>query len=94
MSLRKLKYHEQKLLKKVDFLQWKSDQVRRSRNHSKRCSHSPSPSLTSLFAVLFASARSLRMCARYASSGATTYSARRTTPSQQPHTPASAVSCQ
>ena len=27
MSLRKLKYHEQKLLKKVDFLQWKSDQV-------------------------------------------------------------------
>lgn len=28
MSLRKLKHHEQKLLKKVDFLQWKSDQVR------------------------------------------------------------------
>jgi len=27
MSLRKLKHHEQKLLKKVDFLQWKSDQV-------------------------------------------------------------------
>lgn len=26
MSLRKLKYHEKKLLKKVDFLQWKSDQ--------------------------------------------------------------------
>jgi U3 small nucleolar ribonucleoprotein protein IMP3 len=25
MSLRKLKYHESKLLKKVDFLQWKSD---------------------------------------------------------------------
>lgn len=25
MSLRKLQYHEQKLLKKVDFLQWKSD---------------------------------------------------------------------
>ncbi|CAN0588162.1 unnamed protein product, partial [Ectocarpus sp. 12 AP-2014] len=24
--MRKLKYHEQKLLKKVDFLQWKSDQ--------------------------------------------------------------------
>lgn len=28
MSLRKLKFHEHKLLKKVDFLQWKSDQVR------------------------------------------------------------------
>lgn len=27
MSLRKLKFHEQKLLKKVDFLDWKSDQV-------------------------------------------------------------------
>lgn len=26
MSLRKLQYHERKLLKKVDFLQWKSDQ--------------------------------------------------------------------
>jgi len=26
MSLRKLKHHEQKLLKKVDFLQWKTDQ--------------------------------------------------------------------
>jgi len=26
MSLRKLKHHEKKLLKKVDFLQWKSDQ--------------------------------------------------------------------
>lgn len=25
-TMRKLKYHEQKLLKKVDFLQWKSDQ--------------------------------------------------------------------
>eukprot|EP00808_Paulinella_micropora_P008330 g8969.t1 len=25
MSLRKLKYHEKKLLKKVDFLQWKTD---------------------------------------------------------------------
>lgn len=25
MSMRKLKYHEQKLLKKVDFLQWKKD---------------------------------------------------------------------
>ena len=25
MSLRKLKYHEQKLLKKVDFLNWKQD---------------------------------------------------------------------
>lgn len=25
-NMRKLKYHEQKLLKKVDFLQWKSDQ--------------------------------------------------------------------
>ena len=24
--MRKLKHHEQKLLKKVDFLQWKSDQ--------------------------------------------------------------------
>ena len=31
MSLRKLKYHEQKLLKKVDFLQWKSDQVSHTR---------------------------------------------------------------
>ena len=30
MSLRKLAYHEQKLLKKVDFLQWKSDQVSRT----------------------------------------------------------------
>ena len=27
MSLRKLKYEEKKLLKKVDFLQWKTDQV-------------------------------------------------------------------
>lgn len=26
VDMRKLKYHEQKLLKKVDFLQWKSDQ--------------------------------------------------------------------
>lgn len=26
VAMRKLKYHEQKLLKKVDFLQWKSDQ--------------------------------------------------------------------
>ncbi len=26
MSLRKLKYHEQKLLKKVDFLDWKKEQ--------------------------------------------------------------------
>jgi len=26
MSLRKLKYHEKKLLKQVDFLSWKSDQ--------------------------------------------------------------------
>lgn len=25
--MRELKYHEQKLLKKVDFLQWKSDQT-------------------------------------------------------------------
>jgi hypothetical protein len=32
MSLRKLKHHEQKLLKKVDFLQWKSDQVRTARD--------------------------------------------------------------
>ena len=37
MSLRKLKYHEQKLLKKVDFLQWKSDQVTRSRRHTTHC---------------------------------------------------------
>eukprot|EP00457_Paulinella_chromatophora_P018355 gb/GEZN01019652.1/.p1 GENE.gb/GEZN01019652.1/~~gb/GEZN01019652.1/.p1 ORF type:complete len:186 (-),score=16.89 gb/GEZN01019652.1/:110-667(-) len=29
MSLRKLKYHEKKLLKKVDFLQWKSDDTLR-----------------------------------------------------------------
>jgi U3 small nucleolar ribonucleoprotein protein IMP3 len=26
MSLRKLKYHEAKLLKKVDFLEWKKEQ--------------------------------------------------------------------
>lgn len=29
MSLRKLKYHEQKLLKKVDFVQWKTDDTLR-----------------------------------------------------------------
>jgi U3 small nucleolar ribonucleoprotein protein IMP3 len=36
MSLRKLKHHEQKLLKRVDFLRWKTDDTMREAQIMRR----------------------------------------------------------
>lgn len=56
--VRKLKHHEQKLLKKVDFLTWKSDASHRAA-YVTRHYHLPSPEIYTKYARLVSSVKKL-----------------------------------